>query len=87
MVIVFRENAAMSLYFDGALEDKAPAQVIYGNPEPFQIGGLFGQSLFTGRVDEVAVWRRTLSRTEILALYNDGDGTSLTPTLADAEHD
>ena len=49
----------------------------YNSSAQFEIGGNAQQSEYAdGIIDEVGVWARTLSSTEISALYNSGNGLS-----------
>ena len=36
-------------------------------------------STFRGQIDEVAIWNRTLSATDMSELYNGGNGVNLAP--------
>jgi len=49
--------------------------------DPFRLGELgriVGQN-FTGRMDEISIWTRTLTEAELTQLYNSGSGLELTP--------
>lgn len=66
------------IYLDGVLQaipspvDSASA--IDSNTDPFQIGGRNGSNFYDGIIDEVGVWSRALTQSEITALYNGGAG-------------
>jgi len=50
---------------------------IYDTPSPFQVGYLgvdVGDGEFDGLIDELSVWNRTLSSTDVANLYNGGAG-------------
>lgn len=55
------------------------ATTIAGNSEPFYIGAAYNNAAlkwFDGSIDEVGLWARLLSNTDILNLYNGGTGQS-----------
>jgi hypothetical protein len=67
------------IYINGSLAnlevDTQNATSIYANTDPFTIGsGSTGSNSYDGIIDEVGVWNRILTSTEITALYNGGYG-------------
>jgi hypothetical protein len=62
---------------------------IYNNDQKFNIGSHNGGQYMDGLIDEVGIWNRTLSSSEITSLYNGGSGfaypfsttTTVTPHL------
>lgn len=79
------------LYVNGALENSVTKTAGIGPGAlteacPYAIGDRplsspYGYP-FSGMIDEVGFWDRTLSESEVLALYNDGAGLSLEELLA-----
>ena len=79
IVVVYDRDANMSLYIDNVLDfslDISSGSLINANTSyPFRIGSYSDSSatlpdrFFSGHIDEVAVWRRTLSEVEIKQLY------------------
>ena len=68
-------SSCAKLYIDGKLEDTKDSQLLTNGVDPFLIGATFsGGQLFSfkGSIDEVAVFNRALSASEILAIYNAG---------------
>jgi len=67
-----------TLWVDGSSVDtNANTRVINNGNAPFAIGAAYGTAAlryFDGLIDEVGVWDRALSQTEVETLYNDGDG-------------
>jgi hypothetical protein len=75
-------NKQISIYYNGALA-AGPTSVSWGQTTfgyaatpsiPDALGMQNSNSYFDGAVDEVAVWKRKLTGTEIVALYNAGHG-------------
>jgi hypothetical protein len=71
------------LYINGVLDAyvNATGPIADVNFAPIQIGGLSGPGLgtvdlFTGRIDEVAVYDRALTPDEVTALVNGGDASA-----------
>jgi hypothetical protein len=71
-VVLVRDNRALRVYLDGNLEIEAAAEWTIDAPEmvPLFVGGrndrLFG---FEGKVDEVAIFNRPLSASEVAAQF------------------
>ena len=67
------------LYVDGQLQDQTPNVYTGADslPMSFSIGGQDSVNLFHGSIDEVTIWNRALSGTDITNLYNGGSGRSL----------
>jgi len=64
------------IYVDGMLEGETPLQgTVKSNSDPLTIGSHTGGSgeYFDGMVDDVRIYNRALSESEILALYHDED--------------
>ena len=78
------DNGNLSLYNDGVLDtnptksDDDAITSIYTSSAPVGIGvnyaGGSTNRFFTGTIDEVAIWNRSLSSEEIEYIYNGGDG-------------
>lgn len=64
------DGSLMSLYVDGQLAATQPASIQIGqNNMPLSIGGRLGINSFNGVIDEVRVYNRALTETEIQNLY------------------
>jgi len=63
------DGSSVSLYVNGALVGSSPASGVFSNPDvPFGIGkSLLGgfNFVYGGRIDEVSVWDKALSQSEI----------------------
>ena len=81
--MLFRSNpTSYELYIDGVSVNSGPTNVSIGGGD----GGFFGIGstqygvdepwIFNGQIDEVGVWDRALSSTEVFLLYNSGNGRS-----------
>lgn len=83
-IIAGRSGSTLSIYYDGIL---AATQSFIGsigtNTNPLLIGRRDGDDLrdfsLNGRLDEIAIWNRALSNSEIAGLWNDGKGLNLLP--------
>jgi hypothetical protein len=76
------DGATMRLYVNGAqVASRAQTGAIATSANPLQIGGdsIYGQ-YFAGRIDEVRIYNRALSQTEIQADMSSAIGTPTTPT-------
>jgi hypothetical protein len=88
------KGAGLKLFIDGVVKTSAG----WGNDltsstitnEPFMLGAREGATfaLFSGQLDEIGIWNRTITSQEVANLYNEGNGivcptqTTPTPTLA-----
>ena len=74
------KGSALSLYINGQLENSAAAS---GNPydaitdlyfgaDPSDNGSCFGRAQLNGKLDDVRIYNRALSATEVKQLYNAG---------------
>jgi hypothetical protein len=68
----------MTTYHDGSvvagtLTGSVPAS-IFNSSEPFIIGRYDNDAYADGQIDEVGIWSRALSSTEVTKLYNGGAG-------------
>lgn len=68
----------VSLYLDGVLKSIAPmaAGTPAGGNTQTRIGARTNGVYYTGGIDEVGLWNRTLSQQEISQIYNNGSGLS-----------
>jgi len=77
------DMSAMKLYVDGNLEVTGTSAVMVGtmlNDNPVTIGSSLNGSDHPGPIavfDEVSIWGRELSQTEVTALWNGGAGSQL----------
>lgn len=80
-VVVRRVVNTYELYVDGALATSAAAAVeMSPAARPLTIGRRDGNRCgMRGKIDEVAIWKRALSPSEIIAMYGAGRGCSLGP--------
>jgi len=65
------------LYLDGVevIKDSSGGTIINSDDDIVRIGyDLQSESYFDGAIDEIIIWNRTLSSTEVTELYNSGDG-------------
>ena len=70
----------MKIYINGTLEKSIPMTgPTVASSWNLYIGGQeYGfQNFFDGKIDEVAVWDKALSATEIATLYGNGNGKSI----------
>jgi hypothetical protein len=84
-VAVFN-NTTATIYIDGVLKASDSTYVSWSRntTENTCIGGRQDlQEMFNGLIDNVTIWDRALSSTEVTELYNSGDGLELFPGVAD----
>lgn len=78
--VVFTEDVTgfRSIYINGELDKTFQAEVgIYVNGVPLTIGRQTGSRPFSGKIDEVRIYSRALSATEVTTLYNNSKGVIL----------
>ena len=75
------EGLSISIYVDGALQTQAPCTnqpITYalegGTPTAEIAAKSYGASTFSGTLDQIAIWNRALTPTEITSLYGAGSG-------------
>jgi hypothetical protein len=75
------DGASQKLYVNGVLDrQRSNSGPLFTNNIPLVIGNWWSATRpFTGEIDEVGVWSRALSETEILELYNNGNGFNPVP--------
>jgi hypothetical protein len=77
-VVGIRNNDQIFLYVDGQLKSSESGVVQTVNVDsPFIIGSGIGDYIFSGIIDEVAMWDRALSGDDISYLYNGGNANGL----------
>jgi hypothetical protein len=75
-------SAGTKLYVDGSLKDSGPGVSFEDGPHPLRIGLSYGEGndhTFPGLIDEVAIWDRSLTTTEIQSIYNAGSAGMIKP--------
>lgn len=76
LVAGLREPSSIAIYIDGALVERAslPANLDVGPAKPLRIGTRFSPNgswdYYTGDIDDLRIYNRTLSASEIQDLYN-----------------
>ena len=85
-VVATRQTQVAKIYINGV--EKASGTIdhyIRGSTNMVLGGDLSSTSNnFEGKIDEVSIWNRSLSATEITALYNSGTGVTLSNALQSA---
>lgn len=79
-VVIYRSGSDVWIYLDGSgIYANIYPGALTTSVQPLYVGmGFFGGTPLNGLLDEVAIWNRALSVTEIADLYNGGSGMSLT---------
>ncbi|MBN1787601.1 MAG: right-handed parallel beta-helix repeat-containing protein [Sedimentisphaerales bacterium] len=74
VAITLKEGDSVNFYINGTLAGTLPQTEIFGiaNNEPLRIGSRNGAYWFNGDLDDVRVYNRALSDTEVGQLYNEG---------------
>jgi len=70
----------MEMFYDNAVIASGSAGAIPATSAPLLLGRRDGSQEFPflGRMDEIAIWNRSLNAGEIAQLYNNGNGLQLT---------
>jgi gliding motility-associated-like protein len=74
-VVVSKSNSKYKLYFDGALLDSISDNKVLFSIDSMVVGfqGVFGfdsERWFKGLIDDIGIWNRPLTNTEVNSLYN-----------------
>jgi Concanavalin A-like lectin/glucanases superfamily len=79
-IVVERNGNTVSIYLDNALlvSDSFTGSII-GSSNPLLIGGRYNSggsrgAAVNGSLDEIAIWNRALSTSEVSSLWNNGEG-------------
>ncbi len=80
-VVCTYDGTDLSIYVNGVGEDSQPASVTDSGIDGFQIGRLKLGNLqydpWDGLIDDVAIWDRELSSSEVLQVYSLSDGNDI----------
>ncbi|KKL03988.1 hypothetical protein LCGC14_2620590, partial [marine sediment metagenome] len=68
-----------SIYINGSKKEEVATENIGNSLASFKIAGRGDLELLTGDLDEVGIWTRNLSATEVSQLYNNGSGVTYPP--------
>ena len=81
LVAVHEINGPNLLYVDGVLEGSAPSEPVAISSAPFLVGGasfnFTPQGLFTGLMDEMQIYSRSLTSNEVAILFGDSPEPAL----------
>ncbi|HVX56191.1 MAG TPA: LamG domain-containing protein, partial [Candidatus Saccharimonadales bacterium] len=69
LMVVTYDGTTAKLYVNGNLENSGTGTVI-APTSGFQWGMIGGQENYSGSMDDIRIYSRTLSATEVQALYN-----------------
>ena len=75
--IVFNyDGASVKVYIDNSLfwTQNITGTISFNSTEPLRIGVGHPAAFYNGGIDEVGIWNKALSSTEITELYNSGNG-------------
>ena len=68
-VVAIHDGQKLTVYLDGRLEISVPAQPVPPPQQPLLIGGATAETSWEGKIDEVALFARTLDAQQIQQLY------------------
>ena len=74
MITLTRIGDNCSLYRDGVVRDSTSCSGSPWDGQDFKLFSYVGGSYYVGLMDEMGIWLRGLSMTEVDQLYNDGNG-------------
>ncbi len=85
-VVATRSVGIYKIYVDGNLDGQLNGSAIVTDGTPITIGaeiylGSILGAVMNGAIDEVGIWSRTLSATEVSQLYGNGSGSSYSTAL------
>ena len=67
-------GTTINIYVDGVLQGTAVGSARAISGKNLLFGDMRGDRYFNGRLDEIGIWNKTLSASEITELYNSGNG-------------
>jgi len=73
-IVTTNQSGTLTFYINGSVEGTLPATLPYLNPFVSLGAAQDGTELYNGQLDEIGVWNRALSPTEVSELYNGGMG-------------
>ena len=73
-IVTTNQSGTLTFYINGSVEGTLPATLPYLNPFVSLGAAQNGTELYNGQLDEIGVWNRALSPTEVSELYNGGMG-------------
>jgi uncharacterized repeat protein (TIGR02543 family) len=81
-IVLVKSGSSITFYRNGVSAGSSTTSDITINPSCAYIGGdtYSTPQVFNGRIDEVGIWKRTLTSTEVAALYNSGSGLTYSAT-------
>jgi hypothetical protein len=80
IVGVSKLGDSVKLYFDGALAATGPAPSFTDSANPMKIAANPDTNpprFWTGKIDDLAIWKRALTAEEVSLIWNGGTGTSI----------
>ncbi len=81
-VVAWHDSVANTINIqidDGAADSTAHSTGVFNGTDDFRIGALYTSAptyFLNGRIDQVGIWKRTLTTTDKTWLYNSGNGRS-----------
>lgn len=84
-VLVAKPGQGVEVWVDGVLRGTEPASAFANGGSRLWIGNNPGSNgrRWNGKIDDVAVWRRALSATEIGDIWNGGSGAAIESLISD----
>src|SRR3989337_2131844 len=81
-IIGVSNNSTMNIYINGVLDIiNTPSPTSFSSDSPLNIGIIHDSGSFKGSIDEVRIWNRALSASEIAVLYNTSLRTQAMPVI------
>ena len=75
-IVLMKSGTNATMWVNGVYRGYSIVTADMNNTEPFRIGKTWNWgNYFTGSIDEVALWNRSLTDSEVTTLYDSGTGT------------
>ena len=87
-ILTWDASSTFKLYIDGSLADTKTKSVTYNTPAEFAIGRWYDSGYwFNSKIDQVRIYDKTLSSTEVTSLYEDEHQCYITVNSTDPFED
>ena len=70
-LVILRANGVYKFYWNGSVRTSGTINYTPATPTKFTIGSLGSQDYFKGSLDDIRIYNRVLTDSEILSLYNE----------------
>ena len=75
--VVVKTGDTLTHYSNGEVGESSTFTSELQNPQPFYFGGDQANENWSGMLDDIAIWDRSITEEEVALIYNDGEGAVL----------